>query len=289
MVPAAFEYVAPESVAEALAVLHRHGGEAKVLAGGQSLIPMMRFRLATPSVLVDIGRIRELAVLAEEDGFLRIGALVRHRELERSPWIEERYPLLASTARWVADPVVRNRGTVCGSLAHADPAGDWGAAMLAAKAQAVVAGPEGTRVLAMDDFLLDTFTTALEEGELLVAVRVPSPQGRMGGDYQKIERKVGDFATAGVAVQVELDEHGLVRQAGVGLSNAGPVSLRARAAEEALVGRPLTGTSIAEAAAAAQAEARPSADTRGSAAYKKDMFRVLTARALAEVARALGV
>jgi carbon-monoxide dehydrogenase medium subunit len=289
MIPAAFEYVAPESVEEAVQLLHRYAGDAKVISGGQSLIPMMRFRLAAPAVLVDIGRIRELAVLREEDGFLRIGAGVSHGDIERASWIAERYPLLAATARVVADPIVRNRGTVCGSLVHADPAGDWGAAMLAARAEAVVQGPGGRRTLPMDEFLLDTFTTALAEDEILVEVRVPTPEGRAWGDYQKIERKVGDFATAAVAVQIELDASGLVRGAGIGLCSAGPISRRAVAAEERLVGRPFSSEAIAQAAEAAAAEAEPAADTRGSAEYKKDMFRVLTGRALGQVARALGV
>jgi carbon-monoxide dehydrogenase medium subunit len=286
VVPSAFEYQAPSSVAEAVALLSARPGEAKVIAGGQSLIPMMRFRLAAPTLLVDIGRIAGLDVLAEEDGYLRIGAGVRHADLERASWLAARYPLLASTARVVADPIVRNRGTVCGSLAHADPAGDWGAALIAARAEAVIEGPAGRRALALDAFLVDTFTTALAEDEILVEVRVPAPAGHVGGDYQKIERKVGDFATAAVAAQVEFAADGAVVRAGIGLCNAGAISVRASAAERALVGRPLAPDTIAAAAEAAAATADPAADSRGSAAYKKDMFRVLTARALTRAAGA---
>lgn len=280
MIPAAFEYVAPGSVAEAVELLRRHGSDAKIIAGGQSLIPMMRFRMASPALLIDIGRIPDLAYLREEQGYLRIGALTRTSEVEQSPLIGARYPLLASTAGWVADPIVRNLGTVCGSLVHADPAGDWGAALLAARAEAVIAGPDGQRTLPLDDFLVDTFTTALGEDELLTEVRVPVPTGRTGGNYQKIERKVGDFATAAVGVQVTLDAAGRVAQAGIGLCAAGPISRRATAAEACLIGQPLSEAAIAEAGAAAAAQAEPSADTRGPAEYKQDMFRVLTMRAL---------
>jgi len=280
MIPAAFEYVAPGSVSEAIGLLQRHGSDAKIIAGGQSLVPMLRFRLASPAVLVDIGRIAELAYLREEDGWLRIGALTRHAEMERSPLIRDRYPLLASTAGWVADPIVRNLGTVCGSLAHADPAGDWGAALLAARARVVLSGPSGQRTLALEDFLLDTFSTALGEDELLTEVQVPAPTGATGGNYQKIERKVGDFATAAVGVQIGFDARGRIAAAGIGLCAAGPISRRAARAEACLIGQPPNDAAFANAGALAAAQAEPSADTRGPADYKQDMFRVLTVRAL---------
>jgi carbon-monoxide dehydrogenase medium subunit len=280
MIPAAFAYVAPGSVPEAVELLRRHGTEAKILAGGQSLIPMMRFRLATPSLLIDIGRIADLRYLREEGGWLRIGALTTHADVERSPLVRERYPLLAGTAAWVADPVVRNLGTVCGSLAHADPAGDWGPALLAARAEAVITGPSGERVLPLDDFFVDTFTTALREDEILTEVRVPAPSGRTGGSYRKIERKVGDFATAAVGVQVTLGGDGRIREVGIGLCAAGPVSLRARHAEASLLGQVPTDEAIARAGELAAAQSDPRDDARGPAEYKRDMFRVLTVRAL---------
>lgn len=280
MIPAAFEYVAPGSVSEAIALLQRHGSDAKVIAGGQSLIPMMRFRLATPAVLIDIGRIPDLAYIREEGGWLRIGALTRHAAMEHSPLVRERYPLLASTAGWVADPIVRNLGTVCGSLVHADPAGDWGAALLAAGARVVITGPGGRRTLALDDFLVDTFTTALAEDELLTEVQVPAPAGPTGGNYQKIERKVGDFATAAVGVQISLDGQGRIARAGIGLCAAGPISRRAAAAEASLIGQDPGAAAFAQAGELAAAAAEPVADTRGPAEYKQDMFRVLTVRAL---------
>lgn len=280
MIPAAFEYLVPGSVAETVSLLQQYGYDAKIIAGGQSLIPMMRFRVLQPQVVIDIGRIPDLDVLKEEQGYLRIGALVRSKTVETSALIARRYPLLAATGKVVADPIVRNRGTVAGSLVHADPAGDWAAAMMAARAEVVVTGPNGERVLPIDDFLLDTFTTALEESELVTEVRVPAPGPRSGGQYLKIERKVGDFATAAVGVQITLDPDGRVARAGIGLCAAGPITLRAKAAEAALVGQPLTEEVIRQAAQAAADESQPGSDTRGPAEYKRDMIRVLTQRAL---------
>lgn len=287
MVPLPFEYVAASSVSEAVQWLSQHRGEAKVLAGGQSLIPMLRFRLAAPRLLVDINTIPGLDYLAEEDGRLRIGALVRHSTLENRPDGRQRYPLLWATARVVADPLVRNRGTLAGSLCHADPAGDWGAAMLAARAEVVVAGPSGQRTIPIDDFFVDTFTTALHEDELVTEVRVPLPRGRSWGTYLKIERKIGDFAVVGVGVQVELDDQGVCRQAGIGLCAVGSVSIRARRAEEALRGSPLSDAAIRQAAELAAADADPVSDRRGPAEYKRDMVRVLTLRALRQAREAL--
>ena len=280
MITPPFDYVAPRTVAEAVQLLRQHGYEAKVIAGGQSLIPMLRFRLLEPALLVDINRIEELAYFREEGGFLRLGALTRHSDVEFAPGLERRYPLLVATARVVADPLVRNRGTVAGSLAHADPAGDWGAALLAAGAQVVLTGPDGSRTLSVDDFLLDTFTTALGEDELLTEVRVPVPPERTGGAYLKLERKVGDFAIAAVGVQVTLNAAGECTRAGIGLCGVGSISLRARQAEEYLLGRTLTEDVLAEAASVAAEEADPVSDQRGPAEYKRDMVRVLTRRAL---------
>lgn len=284
MIPAAFDYAAPRSLAEAVDLLQRYGPDAKVIAGGQSLIPAMKFRLISPKVLVDIGRVSDLAYMNEDGGYLRIGALTRHADLEFSPLIRRRYPLLAAAARVVADPVVRNLGTVAGSLAHADPAGDWGAAMMAARAEVVVVGPKGKRTVAIDDFLVDTFTTALQPDEVLVEVRVPTPGPRGGGSYLKIERKVGDFATVAVGVQVALDAAGRCARVGIGLCAVGPITLRARQAEELLQGKELTAEAIARAGELAAEASDPVGDTRGPAEYKRDMVRVLTVRALREAA-----
>lgn len=287
MIPHPFEYVAARSISEAIQWLSQRRGEAKILAGGQSLIPMLRFRLAAPQLLVDINTVPGLDYLTEQDGQLRIGALVRHSTLEHWREGRDRYPLLWATARVVADPLVRNRGTVAGSLCHADPAGDWGAALLAARARVVITGPSGQRSVPIDDFFVDTFTTALQEDELVTEVQVPAPRGRTWGTYLKIERKIGDFAVVGVGVQVELDDQGVCREAGIGLCAVGPVSLRARRAEDALRGSRLTEATIRQAAELAAADANPVSDRRGPAEYKRDMVRVLTLRALRQAMEAL--
>lgn len=287
MIPAAFEYEVATDLAHAIDLLAKSGGEAKVLAGGQSLIPLMKFRLAQPKVLVDINRVAGLDRIAESDGELRIGALAREAALEASPLITQRYPILYETSRVVADPLVRNLATVGGNLAHADPANDHPATLLALRATVVARGPKGERTIAADELFLDTFTTSLGPAEIITEVRVPKAQPRTGGAYLKLERKVGDFAIAGVAAFVALDGGGKVASAGIGLTNVGPTALRARKAEEALRGRTPDDKAIAEAAAAAAAQAQPVTDLRGPADYKRDIVRVLTARALrTAVARA---
>ncbi|MDR7554228.1 MAG: FAD binding domain-containing protein [Armatimonadota bacterium] len=289
MIPERFEYLAPTSVAEAVELLRAHGGDARLLAGGHSLIPLMKLRLAMPRYVIDLNRVPGLAYVEEADGVLRIGAMTRHADMEHADVVRRRYPLLADAARVIADPLVRNMGTVGGALAHADPAGDWGAAMLAARATVVATGPRGERVVAIDEFFLDTFATALEPDDVLTEIRVPQPAPRTGGAYLKLERKVGDFAIAAVGAQVTLDARGVCTAVGIGLCNAGPRSLRARDAEEALLGRVPDEATIARAAEAAAREADPSSDLRGPAEYKRDVVRVLAARALRRaLARASG-
>ncbi|HXF83058.1 MAG TPA: FAD binding domain-containing protein [bacterium] len=280
MIPDRFEYFSPTTVAEAVALLQTHGPDAKPLAGGHSLIPLMKLRLAAPRYVVDLNRIPDLAFIEETDGSLRVGALTRHADLEASELIGARYPLLADAARVIADPLVRNMGTIGGSLAHADPAGDWGAAMLAARATVVAVGARGERAIPIDNFLVDTFTTALEPHEILTEVRIPQPPPRSGGAYLKLERKVGDFAIAAVGVFLTLDRRGVCTQIGIGLCNVGPTSLRARRAEEVLRGQAPDDGGIGQAAQAASQECDPVSDLRGPAEYKRDMVRVLTARAL---------
>ncbi len=280
MIPDRFEYFTPKTVAEAVGLLKTHGSEAKALAGGHSLIPLMKLRLAAPRYLVDLNGISGMAYIKEADGTLRIGALTRHADLEASDLLRTRYPLLADTARVIADPLVRNMGTIGGSIAHADPAGDWGAAMLAARATVVATGPRGERTVAIDDFLVDTFTTVLEPNEILTEIRVPRPPARSGGAYLKLERKVGDFAIVAVGAFVVLDTRGMCESAGIGLCNVAPTSLRARRAEETLRGQKPDDAAIARAAQAAAAESNPVTDLRGPAEYKRDVVRVLTARAL---------
>jgi carbon-monoxide dehydrogenase medium subunit len=282
MIPAAFKYAAPTSIEEALAILASGDGEAKVLAGGHSLLPLMKLRLAAPTVLVDVNRIPGLSYIREDDQFqrLRVGACTRHAELERSELVRARYQLLADTASGIGDPLVRNRGTIGGSVAHGDPASDWPAAALAADAEVVVVGPGGERVVAARDFFVDTFVTALAPDELVTELRFPLPRPSGGGAYEKLERKVGDYAVIGVAAQVALDSFGNVVEAGIGLCNAGPSSIKATAAEAFLLGKPLAPDNVNEAGRLAMEASAPIADDRGPADYKRAMVQELTKRAL---------
>ena len=279
MIPGQFEYHAPSTLDEALALLAEHGSDARVLAGGQSLIPLMKLRLASPAVLIDLNGVDSLSGIEEQDGQLRIGAMTRHSVLERSELIGSRYPLIADAAAVIADPLVRNRGTTGGSLAHADPAGDLGSVMTALGAEVVVTGPGGEHTLSIDELLVGPFTTTLEEGEILTEVRVPQPAERSGGAYEKLERKVGDFATAAVAVQLTR-ENGSCASIGIGLTAVGPTTIRASEAEDALRGGSLDEAALRAAAELAAAASDPAADLRGSEEYKRDMVRVLTLRAL---------
>jgi aerobic carbon-monoxide dehydrogenase medium subunit len=280
MYPASFEYVAPATLEEALETLGRYEDDAKVLAGGQSLIPLMKLRLASPRHIVDINRIPDLAYIRETDGSLRIGALAREADLETSDVVVARYPILLDTCRVIADPLVRNLATVCGNLAHGDPANDHPATMLALGAEVVAAGPRGERRIPVAELFTGPFATALAADELLVEIRVPTPPPRSGGAYLKLERKVGDFATAGVAVQLTLGSGGACQRAGVGLTNVGPTPIRAARSEAFLTGKSLDEAVVKEAARLAAEEAQPTADLRGSVEYKRDLVRVLTTRAL---------
>lgn len=280
MIPAAFDYVRAHSIDEALAALQQHGAEARVLAGGQSLVPAMRFRLARPAVLVDINPIKTLDYISM-NGALTIGATARDLAVERATWIKDpRWSLFHDVSRVVADPVVRQMATVVGSLCHNDPAGDWAAAALAGRAEMVIRGASGERVVAIDDFLVDSFTTSVGEGEMAVAVRLPLPDERTAGSYQKVERKVGDFATAAAAVQLSLDANGAIRQAGVALSAAGPCAVRVADAEKILIGQRPSADLIRAAAEAAERRSEPQPDLRGSVEYKKHLAGVLVSRGL---------
>ena len=283
MYPPRFDYVSPSTLDEVLSLLaDRDGsgeGPVKVLSGGQSLIPLLKLRFASPSKLVDINRVPGLDTLEENGDRLRIGALVRHADLERSSLLAERYPTMAAAAPLIADPLVRNLGTLAGSLAHADPAGDWGSVMLALDGEIVARSVDGERVLPIGDLFQGFYQTALEPGELVVEVRVPRPRGAFGGAYHKLERKVGDFATVGVATYVELDGDRISR-AGIGLTAVGQKNLKATTAEEALVGEAPSAELFEEAARLAAEAARPTANERGSAEYKRDVVRVYTRRGL---------
>jgi carbon-monoxide dehydrogenase medium subunit len=290
LIPGSFDYVVANSVSDAVSLLQQHGDEAKILAGGQSLIPLMRFRLTGFSVLIDINRIAGLEYIQETDGVLHIGALTREAELDSSSLIRDRYPILLDTSSVVADPVVRNWATVGGNIAHADPANDHPATMLALGAQVVAVGPAGERVIPIDQFFTDaSFETSLHADEILTEIRIPAPTGRSGGAYFKLERKVGDYAIAGVAAYVTLDDSGHVSYAGIGLTNVGSTPIRARDAEQSLLGKPLDEMSIHQAADLAAAAAHPTSDTRGPAEYKQAMVRTLAVRALHKAhARATG-
>ncbi len=280
MIPSAFDYHAPSTIEEALALLERHGDEAKVLSGGQSLLPLLKLRLGDAGHLVDIGRIPGLTGITEADGYLRIGGSTRESDLERSDLIREKYPILLDTAAVIADPLVRNRATVGGNLAHGDPANDHPATMLALEAEVVARGREGERTIPITRFFTGLFATALAPAEILTEIRIPIPPPRSGGAYVKLERKVGDFATAATAAQVTLGPQGEIARIGIGLTNAGPTPIKATAAEGYLLGRQPDAEVIAEAARLAAGAASPSADRRGSTEYKRDMARVLTGRAL---------
>jgi carbon-monoxide dehydrogenase medium subunit len=283
MYPARFEYYAPGSVEEALELLERYGDEAKVLAGGQSLIPFMKLRFASPSALVDINRIEGLDSIEEEGGGLTIGALVCHRDCERSDSLRGRFGVLADAAPQISDPIVRNRGTVVGSLVHADPQGDWGSALLAAGARLEVVSSGGTRTIPLTELFQGPFTTSLQPNEIARAVQVPDPGAHAGGTYLKLERKIGDFATVGVAVHLSLD-NGTVGRAGIALTGVGPSNLRAEAAEESLAGVELNDDTIQGAARLAAEAAQPRTDSRGSADYKRSVVRVFTERGLRKAA-----
>ena len=290
MIPAAFDYIRAESADHALAELQRLGADARVLAGGQSLIPAMRFRLARPSVLVDINGLTDLGTIRIDNGTLTLGAIARDSAIERAPWRAERkWSLLHDVSRVVADPVVRQMGTVVGSLCHNDPAGDWTAAALAARITVLVRGKSGERSVPIDDFLVDSFTTAVGEGEMAIAVRFPVPDDRTAGSYQKVERKVGDFATAAAAVQLALAGDGTIRQAGIALSAAGPCAVRVAAAESLLEGQKPSAELIRAAADAAASKSEPQADLRGSVGYKKNLAGVLVSRGLRQALARLGV
>ena len=279
MIPPQFEYFAPETLDEAISLLDSYGPEASVLAGGQSLIPMMKLGLAAPSYVVDINRLPGLADIREDNGFLHIGSLTREAELDMSELVRAKYPILHDTTAVIADPLVRNMATVGGNLAHGDPANDHPATMLALGAEVAVRGPAGERVIPVSDFFEGVLTTALNQGEILTEIRVPTPPAASGSAYLKLERKVGDYATAGVAAVITVND-GVCQQAGIGLTTAGPIPVKARAAESFLVGKRLDDETIREAARLASQEAQPSADLRGSEEYKRDMVRVLAGRAL---------
>jgi carbon-monoxide dehydrogenase medium subunit len=280
MYPSRFRYEAPRSLAEAIGLLAGGGGEAKVLAGGQSLVPLMKLRFATPELLVDINNIGGLDYHREDpDGTLHIGALCRHADLERSELLKGKQPTMAAAAPLIADPIVRNRGTLVGSLCHADPQGDWASVVTALGGSIVAQGPRGRRSIPVADFVTGPFENVLEPDEIAVEAIIPAHRGTAAGGYLKLERRVGDFATVGVAVALETSG-GAVTRAGIALTGVGGTTIAATEAQQALTGQALTPQTIDQAAGLAAAAARPRTDHRGSAEYKRHMVRTFVVRIL---------
>ena len=280
MYPSRFRYEAPRSLDEAISLMHNGGDYVKVLAGGQSLVPLMKLRFASPELIVDINNVPGLAYhRTDPDGSLHIGALCRHADLERSDLLKETQPTMASAAPVIADPIVRNRGTLVGSLCHADPQGDWASVVLALGGAVMARGPRGTRAIPLADFVTGPFQNVLDPDEIVVEAVIPAARGIRSGGYLKLERRVGDFATVGVAVAVETIGEKVTR-AGIALTGVGGSTIRATAAADALVGRPLTAQSIGQAADLAAEVARPRTDHRGSAEYKRHMVRTFVQRIL---------
>jgi aerobic carbon-monoxide dehydrogenase medium subunit len=280
MYPSRFRYEAPQSLAEAIALLHDGGDYAKVLAGGQSLVPLMKLRFAAPELVVDINNVPGLSYhRSDPDGTLRIGALCRHADLERSALLATTQPTMAAAAPLIADPIVRNRGTLVGSLCHADPQGDWASVVTALGGSVIAQGPAGRRSIPMSAFVTGPFENALEPDEIAVEAVIPAAQGARAGGYLKLERRVGDFATVGVAVAVETADS-VVTRAGIALTGVGGSTIAATEAAAALTGRPLTADTISEAGQLAAAAARPRTDHRGSAEYKRHMVATFVERIL---------
>jgi aerobic carbon-monoxide dehydrogenase medium subunit len=280
MYPSRFQYEAPRSLSEAIGLLHDGGDYAKVLAGGQSLVPLMKLRFASPDLIVDINNLPGLDYhRADPDGTLHVGALCRHADLERSELLRSSQPTMAAAAPLIADPIVRNRGTLVGSLCHGDPQGDWASVVLALGGSVVARGPGGSRAIPMADFITGPFQNALEPDEIAVEAVIPAANGTRSGGYLKLERRVGDFATVGVAVAVETSG-GNVTRAGIALTGVGGSTIAATDAARALVGAPLTADRIEQAADLAAAAARPRTDHRGSAEYKRHIVRTFVVRIL---------
>jgi aerobic carbon-monoxide dehydrogenase medium subunit len=279
MIPSEFEYHAPKSVSDALALLRRFGDEAKLLAGGHSLLPMMKMRFAQPGHLIDLGRIADLKGIREEGGTLHIGAMTTENELIGSRLVQEKCPLLVEAARLVSDPQVRYKGTIGGDICHGDPGNDHPAIMLALGASFVLRSADGERAVPADGFFVGTYDTLMRPDEIMVEIRIPVPATDTGCCYAKLKRKVGDFATAAAAVVLRM-EGGAVRDIAIALTNVGPTALKARAAEDSLRGKALTDASIAAAADLAMNICDPVADQRGDIEYKIAMAGEMTQRAL---------
>lgn len=280
MIAEPFHYDAPTSLDEALALLEEYGDEAKILAGGHSLIPMMKLRFSSPSHLVDINGIPGLAYIKEEDGFLKIGAMTREVDLEDSDLITGKYHIFKDATHLIADPQVRNFGTIGGNIAHGDAANDHPAVMIALGAAVEITSKEGKRSVPIDDFFYGFYTTAVQPGEILTEISIPAASGKYGSAYYKMERKAGDYAAAGVATMVQLDAQGACARIGIGLTNVNPLPMRASRSEEVLLGQQPSEELIERAAQYASEDCNPSEDLRGDEEYKRHLVKVLTRRML---------
>ena len=280
MIPAHFDYVAPQTLAEALSLLADKPDDAKILAGGHSLIPAMKLRLAQPQVLIDIGRIKDLSYIREESGQIRIGATTTHYQIESSDRLKSICPLLPEAASYIGDVQVRNKGTIGGSLAHADPAADWPAVALALGAELVAASKKGERTIKADDFFVDMMTTALAPGEILREIRITLPQGKLGQAYRKVLQPASGFAVVGVAVSLTLDQKGACQSAGIGITGVASKAYRAKQVEQALAGKAIDQQLAAAAAAHATDGVSANGDLYASADYRRHLAQVYTARAI---------
>jgi len=288
MKAARFEHHEPSTVGEAVSLLESFD-ELTILAGGQSLVPMLRFRLARPETVVDINGIDELDYLEEDDGYLKLGALARHADVQESDVVDDRYGSFVDAAPLIADPQIRNRGTVVGSIAQADPKGDWGSVLIAHDGEVVARGPDGERTVPADELFLLPYDTSIDEDELITEARVPVPADREGSAYHKLKRKTGDYAMAGVAARLVLDAEGRIEEAGIGMTAVDITNARASDAEDHLVGeRPSADVFEAAGDFAAQ-ESNPESDEHGAASYKERMISVLAQRALGDAADRAGV
>lgn len=281
MIPSAFDYFAPRSLEEAFALLAEHGSEAKLLAGGHSLLPLMKLRLAAPRVVVDLGKVPGLAYIRDDGGTIALGAMTTHAEIEHSELLRRGAPLLAETAAEIGDVQVRNRGTLGGSLAHADPAADYPAAVLALEADFTLTSRTGSRTVAAQDFFVDMLTTALEPGEILTEIRFQADRNRTGSCYLKLHQPASGFAIVGVAARVSLDARRRAEAVRIGITGVAPKAYRALPVEQALLKGALTPKLVAQAASKAAAGVEPLSDLHASARYRKAMAEVFTRRALA--------
>ena len=284
MIPAGFDYHAPRSVADAIKLLGDLGPEAKLLAGGHSLLPMMKLRFAVPSHLIDLGKIAELRGIEQSGNEIRIGAMTTENDLLRSKLLAEKVPLLVEGAGWIADPQVRYKGTIGGDISHGDPGNDHPALMIALDASFVLKGPKGERVVKADGFFLGLYSTQLGPDEILTQIRVPIPAAGSGWSYQKLKRKTGDFATAATAVLLQMKGAG-VAKVNIALTNVAPTPLKAREAEAYLAGKALDDANLSEAARLAMSICEPAPDQRGDAEYKIAMCGEMTRRALQAAAK----